>query len=302
MRSSRHSWLDGSVTLNRTRLPGHEHFQTFPEIDPGDLLIGPGDPPPYMTYNDHGAAPVLLVADHASPYFPAALNQLGLADWVLEEHVAWDIGVDELARCLADELDAQLVMAGFSRLIVDPNRRPEDPGAIPEISDGIAIPGNIDLDGRQRARRIHSFFKPYHDAIAHRIDRFRERGIVPAVIAVHTCTPVFDRVVRPWHVGIMWDKDPRIPRHLLDYFSGHPEICIGDNEPYSGRHPHDFTIDFHAEAAGLPHIGFEVRQDLVSDAEGARKWAGVLADALKGILADENLYSVLPEDQRYAEP
>ena len=97
--------------MNRARISGHRHFQTFPEIDSGHSLIGPGDAPPFMTYNDHGQAPVLLVADHASPYFPAAMNQLGLADWVLERHVAWDIGVDELTRFLADELDAPAVMA-----------------------------------------------------------------------------------------------------------------------------------------------------------------------------------------------
>jgi predicted N-formylglutamate amidohydrolase len=282
--------------LSRTRFPGHEHFQTFPEIDSSCSLIGPGDPPPYMTYNDHGRAPVLLVADHASPFFPAAMNQLGLADWVLERHVAWDIGVDELVRALADELDAQAVLAGFSRLIVDPNRQPDDPGAFPEISDGIAIPGNIGLDDAQKALRIASFFKPYHDAISERLEALEARGVVPALIAVHTCTPEFDRIVRPWHVGLMWDKDPRIPLHVWRYFQAGGEVRVGDNEPYSGRHPHDFTIDYHAEPHGLPHIGFEVRQDLVSDHAGARRWAAILAGALRGILADEGLYRPLPED------
>ena len=286
--------------MRKTRLPGHQHFLNFPEIDPADLLLGPGDPPPYMTYNENGSAPVLLVADHASPFFPASLNQLGLADWVLEEHVAWDIGVDELIRFLADELDAPAVLAGFSRLIVDPNRRPDDPGAIPKISDGIAIPGNLGLDERQRAQRIQSFYKPYHDAISHRLKQFQDRAITPAMIAVHTCTAEFDRIVRPWHIGVMWDKDPRIPSHVMEYFNESEEICIGDNEPYSGRHPHDFTIDFHAEAAGLPHIGFEVRQDLVCSRDGAHRWAGILAGALKGVLADELLYSPLPEQAKCA--
>jgi len=236
---------------------------------------------------------VLVVADHASPLFPAALNQLGLADWVLDRHVAWDIGVDKLARFLADELDAQAVLAGFSRLIIDPNRNPEDLTAIPEISDGISIPGNIGLDPQQRALRVQSFFAPYHDRIAQRLNRFSEQGIVPAMIAVHTCSPVFDRVVRPWHVGIMWDKDPRIPVPMIKRLAGMDGVCVGDNEPYSGRHPHDFTIDHHAEPAGLPHVGIEVRQDLVNEESGARKWAGILATALRDILADENLYRTL---------
>ena len=279
--------------MSKTRPPGHSHYQHFPEIDPADTLIGPGDPPPYMTYNEHGKAQVLLVADHASPFFPATLNQLGLADWVLEEHVAWDIGVDELARCLADELDASLVLAGFSRLIVDPNRRPDDPGVIPEISDGIAIPGNLDLEPSQRARRFRSFFDPYHEAIDRHLDGFFDRGVTPAMIAVHTCTPVFDRIVRPWHVGVMWDKDPRIAASVMAHFADDPDVCIGDNEPYSGRHPHDYTIDHHAEPRGIPHVGFEVRQDLVEDAAGAKHWAAVLGRALSGVLSDESLYSQL---------
>jgi predicted N-formylglutamate amidohydrolase len=282
--------------LSKTRFPGYSHYQHFPDIDDHDPLIGPGDPPPYMTYNDHGRAPVLLVCDHASPFFPASMNQLGLADWVIERHVAWDIGSDKLSRFLADELDAQLVLAGFSRLIVDPNRQPDDPSAFPAVSDGVAIPGNLDLSDQQKADRVRSFFKPYHDKISERLNGFLERGIVPAMIAVHTCTPVFDRVVRPWHIGVMWDKDERIPVPLIRHFNAIDDICIGDNEPYSGKHPHDFTIDFHAEPAGLPHVGFEVRQDLVADDEGARRWARILADGLRPILAQESLYCALKSD------
>ena len=279
--------------MSRTRPSGYAHFQNYPETGDAYPLVGPGDPPPYTTYNDHAKSPVLVVADHASPFFPASLSQLGLADWVLERHVAWDIGVDKLARFLADELDAQAVLAGFSRLIIDPNRNPADPTAIPEISDGISIPGNIGLDPQQRALRVQSFFAPYHDRIAQRLNHFSEKGIVPVMISVHTCSPVFDRVVRPWHVGIMWDKDPRIPVPMIKRLAGMDGVCVGDNEPYSGRHPHDFTIDHHAEPAGLPHVGIEVRQDLVKEENGARKWAGILAAALRDILADRNLYRTL---------
>jgi len=219
---------------------------------------------------------------------------LGLADWVLERHVAWDIGVDKLARFLADELDAQAVLAGFSRLIIDPNRQPDAPSAIPEISDGIAIPGNMGLNPQQREQRIQSFFRPYHDMIAQRLKSFEAKGLVPVMIAVHTCSPVFDRIVRPWHVGIMWDKDPRIPVKLIQRLGAMPGVCVGDNEPYSGRHPHDFTIDHHAEPAGLPHVGIEVRQDLVNEEAGARKWAAILAEGLRDILSDSELYRALP--------
>jgi len=253
-------------------------------------LIAAGDAPPYSTYNDSGSARVLLVADHASPLFPAAMHQLGLEDWVLDRHVTWDIGSDQLTRFLADLLDAPAVLAGFSRLIIDPNRQLDDPTAFVEMSDGISIPGNCALNAEQKTLRVQSFFEPYHGAIARRLNDFKASGTVPALISVHTCTPVFAQFVRPWHIGVMWDKDARIARPLMDQLRKVEGVCFGDNEPYSGRHSHDFTIDYHAESAGLPHVGIEVRQDLVRDSDGARKWAGILAAALKEALADETLY------------
>jgi predicted N-formylglutamate amidohydrolase len=276
--------------VTKAPFAGFAHELACPTEDPCYPLIQPGDPPPYLLYNQSGAASVLLVADHASPYFPAAMSQLGLADWVLERHVTWDLGSDQLTRYLADLLDAPAILAGFSRLIVDPNRKLDDPTAFVEVSDGISIPGNQGLSQEQKALRVQSFFQPYHDAIAKRLRAFDAAGIIPAVISVHTCTPVFNQVVRPWHIGVMWDKDDRIAGPMMARLALLEDVCFGDNEPYSGRHTHDFTIDYHAESAGLPHVGIEVRQDLLHDASGARKWAGILASALTETLADPNLY------------
>jgi predicted N-formylglutamate amidohydrolase len=219
------------------------------------------------------------------------MNQLGLEDWVLDRHVAWDIGSDQLTEYLADLLDAPAILAGFSRLIIDPNRKLDDPTAFVEVSDGISIPGNFELSEEQKTLRVRSFYGPYHGAIARRLQEFESAGTVPALISVHTCTPVFAQFVRPWHIGVMWDKDPRIAVPLMENLRKAEDVCFGDNEPYSGRHSHDFTIDHHAESAGLPHVGIEVRQDLVTDRDGARKWAGILAEALRDVLADESLYS-----------
>jgi predicted N-formylglutamate amidohydrolase len=253
-------------------------------------LIGPGDPPPFTVYNGSGSAPFLLVCDHASRRFPAAMRQLGLADWVLERHVAWDIGSDELTRCLADRFDAPAVLAGYSRLIVDLNRQLHHPSAFIKVSDGIAIPGNLELSELEREQRIESFFRPYHDAISEQLDRLQDSGRVPALLSIHTCTPVFNRLVRRMHIGVMWDRDPRIARPLIERLGGREDVCVGDNEPYSGKHPNDFTIDYHAERKGFPCVGVEVRQDLVDTEAGAHQWAGVLADALEDILADPQLY------------
>lgn len=264
-----------------------------PVSDPGPYpLIGPGDPPPYSLYNEQGRAPILLVCDHASREFPAAMHRLGLAGWVLDKHVACDIGAAMVTRHLADRLDAPAVLAGYSRLIVDCNRKLDDPTAFIQVSDGIAIPGNLDMGEAEREQRIQSFFRPYHDAIARRLEVFAERGLVPAFLSIHTCTPVFNNVVRHCHVGVMWDQDPRIAVPLMARLREDPDLRIGDNEPYSGRHPNDFTVDFHAEAAGIPSVGIEVRQDLVNTPEGAAKWGDILYEAFAHVLADRSIYRI----------
>ncbi|MEM1410769.1 MAG: N-formylglutamate amidohydrolase [Pseudomonadota bacterium] len=254
-------------------------------------LIGPDEPPPFEVVNRAGRAPFLLVCDHASPVIPRALKQLGVADWVLERHVACDIGARAATLALSERFDAPAVLANYSRLVVDLNRKLHDASAFIKVSDGIAIPGNIELTERERQARIKTFFDPYHDAVDAELRRFKERGQVPGLVSIHTCTPVFNRVVRRWHVGVMWDKDPRIAKPLLERLAAMPDICPGDNEPYSGTHPNDFTVDHHAEQNGLPCVGIELRQDLVDSADGAIHWAGILGDALEPVLANPTLYT-----------
>lgn len=252
-------------------------------------LLSPGDPPPFTVHNPDGRARVLLVCDHAGRAIPRLLSQLGLADWVLDRHVAWDIGAAQVAVALADRLDAPLVMANYSRLVIDPNRGVDEETSCREVSDGIAIPGNQGLSATDRARRAASCRSPYHAEIAARLEALTGRGLTPAMVAVHTCTPVFDEVVRPWQVGVMWDEDPRIAVPLIAALR-RQNVSVGDNEPYSGRDPDDYTLDHHAEGNGLPYAGIEVRQDLVNTDAGATHWAGVLADALAPILDDDTLY------------
>jgi predicted N-formylglutamate amidohydrolase len=259
---------------------------------PGEYpLIGPDEPPPVSILNEQGRAKVLLVGDHVSNLIPGALDRLGLEEQVLQQHVAYDIGTHKLLTHLSQHLDAPVVMAGYSRLVVDLNRSLEDASAFPEQSDNIPIPGNRALSREDRALRIHSFYTPYRVAIDRMLHRFRERGIVPALISIHSFTPEMAGNRRPWQVGLLWDKDPRIPVPLLKSLRAHPQgINVGDNEPYSGKHPADYTIDHHAESAGLPHVSIETRQDLISTEQGAEHWATILDEALRDILADPNLY------------
>lgn len=258
-----------------------------------ETMIGPGDPPPYNIINQQGRGQVLLVGDHVSSAIPRALDNLGLDEALLEQHIAYDIGTRKLVHHLSQHLDAPAVLAGYSRLVVDLNRSLEDASVMPQVSDDTPIPGNQDMSVEHRNQRIHSFYTPYRKAIDMMLHAFRENGVVPALISIHSFTPQMAGFVRPWHAGILWDKDPRIPVPLMANLRAHPDgFNIGDNEPYSGKHPADYTIDHHAEASGIPHVSIEIRQDLVNTEAGAERWATILDDALREILADPELYQL----------
>jgi predicted N-formylglutamate amidohydrolase len=270
-------------------------------------LLGPGDPPPVETCRGEGAAPVLLTCDHASNRIPRALDGLGLPAAALREHIAWDVGAAAVTRRLAEALDAPALLTGYSRLVVDCNRDPGDPTSIPAVSDGVAVPGNRDLMEAARAARLAACFAPYHAAIAARIDALLAASRVPALLSIHSFTPIMAGVTRPWHVGILWDKDARIALPLLAALGADPAITVGDNQPYSAREPAGYTMRHHAVRRGLPHVAIELRQDLVASDEGARSWAARLASALRPILARRDIYRVehavaAPGNRRPASP
>ena len=262
------------------------------ESSPICELLGAGDPPPYDRINESGCAPILLICDHASNRVPRSLDNLGLPDAVLDQHVGWDIGAADVVRELSKHIDAMGVLANYSRLVVDNNRPPGDPSFIPAQSDGIVIPGNRELNEVDQNSRSEQIFWPYHDAISDGIARLWRRGKPPALISIHSFTPRMNGEGRVWQAGILWDRDPRVAKHLMDRLSAEDqELIIGDNEPYSGKQI-TYSLDFHAAAAGLPHCAVEIRQDLLATSQGILEWAERLAGVLSPILTDESLFQV----------
>lgn len=211
------------------------------------------------------------------------------------EHIAWDIGAAVLTRRLSALLDAPAVLCCYSRLLIDCNRQPGDPTAIPAVSDHTSVPGNQSLSEAEEQARTDAVFWPYHraigDTLAHLWRRLQD-GLAPAVVSLHTFTPCMrNGQPRPWHAGLLWNRDPRLVVPLLKALQADPALCVGDNEPYNGRQV-NYTLDVHAGAAGLPHVAVEVRQDLVADDAGADAWAHRLADALRPVLGDPHIHSV----------
>ena len=269
-----------------------ESRSQFPVAKP---LIGRDDPAPFVVIEEQGAAPAVIVCDHASRAFPRALNRLGLDELPTWQHIAWDIGAGELARGLAHALGAPAVLAGYSRLVVDCNRLPTDAEAFRTESDGWSIPGNQQLTPEDRRVRLGSFFDPYHECIAALLAGFRSRGTVPLLIAVHSFAPTMGGEVRPWHAGVLWDHDPANAQRLLSGLRAQKNLVIGDNEPYSGKHPANYTIDHHAKANGLPHVCIEVRQDLLSSPAGIEQWVRLLTRIVTQILDEPQSREPLPK-------
>ena len=243
-------------------------------------LLRPDDPPPFSVFNEQGQAPLLLLCDHASKAVPQALGDLGLPASELARHIGWDIGGLDAAIELAKALDAPLVSSGYSRLVIDCNRWPGGEGSTPEISDETVIPANKDLTREQVDARAEACFWPYHREVDRLLDEMTEGGRTVCLLVMHSFTPVMKGFVRPWHVGVLWNDDPRLPEPLLAELRRDPSLVVGDNEPYSARASYEYTLTAHARPRALPHCSLEVRQDLMGTPDDACAWGRRLAPAI----------------------
>jgi predicted N-formylglutamate amidohydrolase len=243
-------------------------------MDPADSL-----PAPVRILNGAGASPYVLLCEHASRYIPEEYRGLGLAGEDLTRHIAWDIGAADVAEALSASLDAPLVLAGYSRLLIDLNRPVGSTTSIPEISENTVIPGNVALTPEERARRVALYFEPYQLAVRQLLDARREADRATIIVGIHSFTPVYKGKVRPWHAGILYRKAGRFGHGLAQALGGEAK-CIAENEPYQIEDDSDYTVPVHGEARGLDAVLVEIRQDLIADRDGAASWADRLAAAL----------------------
>lgn len=245
-----------------------------------DSLLAADDPAPVTVHNENGTSPFLIVADHAGNAMPRALGRLGVSESECKRHIAWDIGIAAVCRLVAEALDATLVQQNYSRLVIDCNRTPGSETSTPEISEATAIPGNVRLSEHRKAARVREIFRPYHDRIEAELDRRRQTGRPTALIAMHSFTPIFAGVARPWHAGVLYNRDPRFARLLMALLKREAGLVVGDNEPYSVTDASDYTIPVHGEPRGLHHVAIEIRQDLIADDNGQQAWGALLTRLL----------------------
>ncbi len=256
----------------------------FDSAERSTPLIAADEPGPVIAYNLGAASPFLLVGDHAGRDIPRKLGDLGVCPADMDRHIAWDIGVAGLGENLSERLGAPFIRQRYSRLVLDCNRDPARPDAMPAVSDGTPIPGNAALTAAARAARVQAVFDPYHAAIAEAVEA--RAGRPTFLVALHSFTPVMGGFARPWRFGVLHLGNSPLCDAVLARLRAEPEAGeVGDNEPYR-MDGTDFTVPHHACARGLDYVELEIRQDLIAEPAGQADVAALLARVLPAALSD----------------
>lgn len=250
-------------------------------------LLGAGDPAPFTVERADGGSPFLLTGDHAGRHVPRRLADLGLSAEALATHVTSDLGIAGLGRRLAAHLDAFTILHNYSRLVVDANRPPESAESILAVSERTRVPGNENVSAAEMHQRRTEVFDPYHARIAAELDRRTRHGRRTVLVALHSFTPSYLDVPRPWHVGVLHRDDEGFGRAVLEQLRRDATLVVGDNEPYALDDASDYTVLVHGERREIPFVELEVRQDLLADADGRERWAVRLTTVLQDALSQE---------------
>jgi predicted N-formylglutamate amidohydrolase len=243
-------------------------------------LLGSDEPLPFEVAGRGAPSAFVVICDHAGRRLPRSLGSLGLSAGDLDSHIAWDIGAGGVARRLATALDAFVAWQRYSRVVIDCNRPLGAVDSIATRSERRPIPGNESLRPEDAEARAREIFHPYHDQIRAELDRRAIEGKPSILVAVHSFTPVFLDVPRPWHVGVLFNRDPRLADPLLRLLRAEGDLVVGCNEPYAVSDLSDFSIVHHGEQRAIPHVELEIRQDLIADDAGQIAWAERLARLL----------------------
>lgn len=221
------------------------------------------------------------MCDHASNRIPEPYGDLGLSRVQRLMHVAWDPGALAVALELSHLLDAPLIHSTVSRLVIDCNRDTDAIDLCPTISERTVIPGNADISEGDRAHRIAAYHAPFHETIDAMLGRRAAAGIETILVTVHSFTPVYKDVHRPWPIGLIHGTNPDFTAALRDALAAdEPALNIGWNEPYSALNGVTYTLEHHGDGRGLPATMIEIRHNEILEPSGVTLWAARLARCL----------------------
>ena len=251
-------------------------------MDKCQPLLESSDPFPVGEQRLRSPSPFLLIGDHAGNAVPQRLGDLGISPADLNRHIGIDIGIHGVSQRLSELLDAPYVYQRYSRLVIDCNRTPGSPTSITPVSDSTRVPANHGLSTDDIAMREAEIFWPYQGAISRQLQAMQKNGSSPAVIAMHSFTPKHGDfpAPRPWHIGILFNRDDRLAATLISLLEKDRDLAIGVNQPYAVADEADYAVPVHCEQGGLLHVALEIRQDLIETEAGQRAWAERLARLL----------------------
>lgn len=235
-----------------------------------------------LVSNARGQSPFVVVCDHASNRIPARYGDLGLTPSQRLTHIAWDPGALAVSRALSDLLDAPLVQSTVSRLIIDCNRELDAPDLIWTLSEATPIAANENLDAEERQYRIDHFHRPYHASIETLLEARRHAGRETILVCMHSFTPVYNGVARPWPIGLIHGVDQGYTRALFDALKAEdPQLNVGWNEPYAALNGVTLTLERHGDGRGLDATMIEIRHDEILEPAGVTLWSTRLARCLE---------------------
>jgi predicted N-formylglutamate amidohydrolase len=235
-----------------------------------------------LTVNRDGASPFVLVCDHASSRIPEEYGDLGLTPVQRLMHIAWDPGALAVAHQLSDLLDAPLIHSTVCRLVIDCNRATDKHDLIPTVSERTDIAANAGLSEAERERRIANFHAPFHAAIDALLSERLAAGRETILVTVHSFTPTYKGVPRPWPIGLIHATDPSFTERLRDaLLAEDPDLNVGWNEPYSAMNGVTYTLEHHGDGRGLDATMIEIRHDEILESAGVALWAGRLGRCLE---------------------
>lgn len=237
---------------------------------------------PVTLHEGSANAPFLFVCEHASNHIPEKYDGLGLRRELRTSHIAWDPGAETVTRHLCRSFDAPAVLGQVSRLVYDCNRPPEAADAIPEKSELFEVPGNCNLSPAEISERVESCYRPFEAALSDAIDR---QEVAPALVTIHSFTPVYFGRKRDVQIGILHDDDTRLADAMIDAAGRHTTLEVRRNEPYGPEDGVTHTLRRHGVRRGLPNVMIEIRNDLLIGASNCEEIASSLAEILKDGLA-----------------
>jgi predicted N-formylglutamate amidohydrolase len=150
---------------------------------------------------------------------------------ILATHRGYDPGALDVARTLAQTLDAPLIAATVSRLVIELNRSPTHPVLFSPMMHG--APADV------RAEAFERHYLPYRTELELFVADSVARGSCVVHVSSHSFTPVLDGVVRAADIGLLYDPARPLELALCDTWQRELAAYLTDwrvrrNYPYRG--------------------------------------------------------------------